>query len=617
MWIVAPWGVGAGASVNNIKIGQKLSVAFGLMTLVSVLVAAVVFFNLSGIRSASDWNDHTQNVLNQLDAISSSMVDQETGVRGYLVSNEDQFLEPYRQGGQITKTALDKIASLTSDNPEQQARIETLRAHVAEWQTKVALVEIQKMQAGDIEGARSLEASGVGKSAMDGVRAVVGQMRDAENQLLVSRSAQRDRAIWISQVALVVSGMVSAGLSVTLGFLMARSIARPIGQMTGVMAKLAAGDLTAQVSGLGRGDELGAMAKAVQVFKDNGLRARALETEAEQMRAEADSERGRTEAERRKIEAEQSMVVATLASNLGRLSQGDLTCRIVEEFNGQYRQIKDDFNTTVESLRDAMTAIAGATGGIRGGSEEIASASSDLSRRTEQQAASLEETAAALDQITATVKKSAEGARQVSSAASAAKTDAERSEAVMKDAVAAMDEISESSGQIGQIIGVIDEIAFQTNLLALNAGVEAARAGEAGKGFAVVAQEVRALAQRSADAAKEIKTLIASSSSQVDRGVALVAQTGAALKTIAVKVSEIDQLISEIAESSQQQATGLNEVNVAVNQMDQVTQQNAAMVEQATAAAASLRGEAGELERLVARFDTGRSPGVSRVSRAA
>jgi len=617
VWIVAPWGVGAGASVNNIKIGQKLSVAFGLMTLVSVLVAAVVFFNLSGIRSASDWNDHTQNVLNQLDAISSSMVDQETGVRGYLVSNEDQFLEPYRQGGQITKTALDKLASLTSDNPEQQARIETLRAHVAEWQTKVALVEIQKMQAGDIEGARSLEASGVGKSAMDGVRAVVGQMRDAENQLLVSRSAQRDRAIWISQVALVVSGMVSAGLSVMLGFLMARSIARPIGQMTGVMAKLAAGDLTAQVSGLGRGDELGDMAKAVQVFKDNGLRARALETEAEQMRAEADSERGRTEAERRKIEAEQSMVVATLAASLGRLSQGDLTCRIVEEFNGQYRQIKDDFNTTVESLRDAMTAIAGATGGIRGGSEEIASASSDLSRRTEQQAASLEETAAALDQITATVKKSAEGARQVSSAASAAKTDAERSEAVMKDAVAAMDEISESSGQIGQIIGVIDEIAFQTNLLALNAGVEAARAGEAGKGFAVVAQEVRALAQRSADAAKEIKTLIASSSSQVDRGVALVAETGAALKTIAVKVSEIDQLISEIAESSQQQATGLNEVNVAVNQMDQVTQQNAAMVEQATAAAASLRGEAGELERLVARFDTGRSPGVSRVSRAA
>jgi methyl-accepting chemotaxis protein len=203
------------------------------------------------------------------------------------------------------------------------------------------------------------------------------------------------------------------------------------------------------------------------------------------------------------------------------------------------------------------------------------------------------------------VKRSAQGAKQASSAASDTKVEAERSGEVVREAVAAMGEIEGSSRQITQIIGVIDEIAFQTNLLALNAGVEAARAGEAGRGFAVVASEVRALAQRSADAAKEIKALISTSTDQVERGVTLVGQTGAALTGIVAKVAQIDELISEIALSSQEQATGLSQVNTAVNQMDQVTQQNAAMVEEATAAAANLRAEAAELARRVSQFRTG------------
>lgn len=592
--------------MNNIKIGQRLSLVFGLLTLVSILVAAVVFLNLNSISQASHWNDHTREVLDELNAVGSSMVDQETGVRGFLVSGDEKFLEPYHKGGKAAATAVDKLKALTADNAEQQARIVTLKAHMVNWQTNIAAAEINLAKApGGLEAARSLEASGAGKTSMDGIRATLGQMKEAETQLLGVRSAKRDSAISLSRIILTVGGLLSACISVAMGLLMSRSISRPIGDMTKVMAQLANGQLEVAVSGVGRRDEIGAMADAVQVFKDNGLRARALEEEGAHMRAEAEAERGRADAERRKTEAEQAHVVQILAQSLGQLSKGDLTCRISEDFQGQYRQIQVDFNAALESLQEAMSAIASASGGIRGGSDEIAAASDDLSRRTEQQAASLEETAAALDEITATVQKSAEGAKQVSSAASAAKRDAERSEVVMRDAVSAMGEISESSGQIGQIIGVIDEIAFQTNLLALNAGVEAARAGEAGKGFAVVAQEVRALAQRSAEAAKEIKTLIASSSNQVERGVKLVAETGSALNTIAVKVSEIDMLISEIAESSQQQATGLNQVNVAVNQMDQVTQQNAAMVEQATAAASSLKSEAGELQRLVGRFETG------------
>ncbi|WP_309629024.1 methyl-accepting chemotaxis protein [Brevundimonas sp.] len=321
-----------------------------------------------------------------------------------------------------------------------------------------------------------------------------------------------------------------------------------------------------------------------------------------------EQEMARVDAERRSAEEEQGSIVETLAQSLQALAQGDLTTRITASFEGRYAQIKSDFNAAVDSLQDAMTGITTATAGLRSGSDEIAGASDDLSRRTEQQAASLEETAAALDQITATVKRSAEGARQAAAAATGARTEATKSGDVMRDAVSAMGEIEQSSSQITQIISVIDEIAFQTNLLALNAGVEAARAGDAGRGFAVVAQEVRALAQRSAEAAKEIKTLIASSSSQVQRGVKLVGETGLALDGIVAKVAEIDVLISEIASSSLEQSTGLNEVNVAVNQMDQVTQQNAAMVEEATAAANSLKGETAELSRLVGRFRTGDAP---------
>lgn len=320
---------------------------------------------------------------------------------------------------------------------------------------------------------------------------------------------------------------------------------------------------------------------------------------------QAEQEAARSEDARRQSEKTQSELVATLADNLSRLSQGDLTARIEGDRTGSHKQVQEDYNSAIESLRSTLDEVRQSVESIRNGSDEIAGASDDLSRRTEQQAASLEQTAAALDQITATVQRSAAGAQQAASVASGTRTDAERSGKVVREAVAAMGEIQQSSNEIEQIIGVIDEIAFQTNLLALNAGVEAARAGDAGRGFAVVAQEVRALAQRSADAAREIKSLISASTSQVAKGVKLVDDTGAALTTIAQRVSEIDGLIAEIAGSAREQSTALAEVNSAINQMDQVTQQNAAMVEEATAAAGSLQSEAGQLAHLVQRFNTG------------
>jgi methyl-accepting chemotaxis protein len=340
--------------------------------------------------------------------------------------------------------------------------------------------------------------------------------------------------------------------------------------------------------------EIGAVIKATLLDMDLGI---SVYLEA--------AERARIEGERRTLSTERETVVRSVGEAMSALSAGRLAYRMPDGIPQEYAQLRDDFNAAMGQLQSTVSAIALAVGTLTSGSNEIASASDDLSRRTEQQAASLEETAAALDEITVTVQRSADGARQASAAATNARTDAVRSGEVMDEAVKAMGEISESSRQITQIIGVIDEIAFQTNLLALNAGVEAARAGDAGRGFAVVAQEVRALAQRSAEAAREIKALIASSSAQVGRGVELVSATGEALKGIVERVVEIDGLVAEIARSAQEQSNGLAEVNSAVNQMDQVTQQNAAMVEQSTAAAAGLLQEAEGLAGLVQAFDLG------------
>lgn len=404
--------------------------------------------------------------------------------------------------------------------------------------------------------------------------------------------------------ALLVIASLVATLLANLGLILFlnRSVVSPLSHLTVAMKRLAEGQNNHEVPGQNRPDEIGAMARATETFRLMGESKTRLETEAEQARARADADRDQTDAEARHRAASDKAVVDALAHSLGQLAQGDLTCAINQEFPAHYQQIKTDFNAAIGSLAESMQMISNATGTIRGGSEEIANATNDLCKRTEQQAASLEETAAALDEITATVKRSADGAKQAASAASGTKFEAEQSGAIVSDAVLAMGEIRDGSNQISQIIGVIDEIAFQTNLLALNAGVEAARAGDAGRGFAVVAQEVRALAQRSAEAAKEIKTLISSSSAQVERGVKLVDDTGQALVGIVGKVAEIDSLIREIAQSSQEQATALAEVNSAVNQMDQITQQNAAMVEEATAAATNLKSETGELARTVGRF---------------
>ncbi|SFA82476.1 methyl-accepting chemotaxis protein [Rhizobium sp. NFR07] len=414
----------------------------------------------------------------------------------------------------------------------------------------------------------------------------------------------------------IVTSMATLSVVFVLGIIAAlliasKGITTPIARLRARMNALAEGDTEAAVEGQDRRDEVGQMAAAVAVFRTNAIERARLEREAGENRSLSERERTEREAERARETADIQFAVDQLAMALGRLADGDVAYRIDNPFAPHLDTLRTDFNGSVSNLNDTLRAVGNNARGIDAGASEIRTAADNLSKRTEQQAASVEETAAALEQITTTVKDASRRADEVGNLVARAREGAERSGQVVGSAVTAMNEIERSSAEITNIISVIDDIAFQTNLLALNAGVEAARAGDAGKGFAVVAQEVRELAQRSAQAAKEIKALINTSGEQVRVGVTLVDETGEALKVIVAEVQEINRHVAAIVESSREQATGLQEISNAVNTMDQGTQQNAAMVEESTAASHGLAREAAALNQLLSRFNLGEGTSVS------
>ncbi|QLF70526.1 cache domain-containing protein [Peteryoungia desertarenae] len=379
------------------------------------------------------------------------------------------------------------------------------------------------------------------------------------------------------------------------------SVVKPVNRLRGAMADIANERVDADIVDAGRKDEVGGMAQALLVLRDSVRdRIEMRKREAEQQET-LNGERMRNESTLRTAAERQNHAITSLGSALERLAEGDLTVQI-GQLDAEYEKLRHDFNTAVQSLNQVVGAINQSSRVVTENANGISEATNNLSRRTEQQAAALEETAAALEEITATVKTASERAGEARDMVAETKASANRSGEIVRSAVDAMGRIEQSSQKISQIIGVIDEIAFQTNLLALNAGVEAARAGEAGRGFAVVAQEVRELAQRSANAAKEIKTLISASAAEVDTGVGLVRSTGEALVEIEKLVNRVNDSVNTIATAAREQATGLQEINHSVNHMDQMTQQNAAMVEETSAAGQTLAIESRNLRDLLARL---------------
>ncbi len=626
-------------SAISSRIGTKLALLSALGIVMVAIMLSIVLYGgqMIGERSA---------LLKQQLIVSRNLVDAKASLRGMQIGVRDLRLAASSED--ITK-AVDYLSarhhSVVTFLDEATTEVKS-QTDADRIQTLKALSESYFEQAGDlVDVLKAKLQNGDAAAAVQGKEAEIqtklNAMSDNAAKLFdegvnaakgVADQADKDASATASLILLLNLGvgLLAIATLIVSALYGSKAIARPINGLTGSMDELAAGHLEAGVPYVSRHDEIGAMARAVEVFKQNGIKVRDLNAQEAALQAKSadlqvsiaavvsaavagnftqritktydnpDLDRFATSVNQLVASVDDS--IAETRRVVAALAEGDLTQSMRGEFQGAFGELKDNVNATMANLHAILGEVSGAIETINSNTGEMRVASDSLSKRTEQQAASLEETSSALEEITVAVKNSTTRALEASHMVDEARKSTEQSSSVVRQAVAAMGKIEQASGEIGQIINVIDEIAFQTNLLALNAGVEAARAGDAGKGFAVVAQEVRELAQRSANAAKDIKTLINRSSEEVGAGVKLVTATGSALAEIEGQVLKINEHVHSISTAAREQSTGLSEVSTAVNQMDQATQQNAAMVEESTAATNGLADQVTMLRDLVGRF---------------
>ena len=607
-------GIPLDMNFRDFRVGTKLAIGFSAVVGVIVMSSSTIYLETKALIQVERINSISSDALEKLIETKADVARIQSLARKFVMTGSEA--DHAKISIENTKYTIDsgEVHEILAKNaPNLLPKIDVYNQAASFYIDTILSKEIRLASSAETRAqALEIESSGEGQPVIDAVNGSFGSARSDILHWSDAWTAAGDAAMDRMLMIVALGGVVSILLAALMAWLIGRAISRPLAGMTGAMQALAHGDHSVQVPAIGQHDEIGEMAGAVQVFKAAAVEKVRLEADALAAGRLTEEERARNAEAMAAASAQQGHVVELVASGLSRLSGGDLAHRIDERFPAEYERLRSDFNGAMAKLQDTMKTVAASASAIRSGTGEISTASDDLSRRTEQQAASLEETAAALDEITATVRRTAEGSKHARAVVGSARGNAEQSGLVVRQAVEAMSGIEKSSREISQIIGVIDEIAFQTNLLALNAGVEAARAGDAGRGFAVVASEVRALAQRSAEAAKEIKALISTSGVQVQQGVTFVGQTGEALVRIVAQVAEIDGIVGEIASSAQEQATGLDQVNTAVNQMDQVTQQNAAMVEESTAASHALAQETSELTRLIGEFRLGDSADAPR-----
>lgn len=591
-------------SIKNMSVSAKGFVAFGLLAIIAIVTCSFIYVQAAATEALVEENMALIEERNEVMLLREFVADANLALKQFLLTGDSEMVGKYNDSNsQITKHTATLLDELKTNLPEEAALVAKAIETVKIWQTSVVDRQMDLMRHPmTVDLARAIELTGEGagllvkfNNEMNSVDAALQKRADH------ALSNQTDALNAVETISLAASVLVTV-VAAFLGFLNFRLVSQPLGNLAQVTGRLADGDLDVKIDADGK-DEIGRMADAVKIFREAAIANRRLEAEAIENRKHAEEDRIETQ-QRAEADAAERLRVATsdLGAGLKRLASGDLSFRLEKEFAPDFEALRHDFNASVEHLGSTLASVSSSTSMMGTGTREIANATGDLAKRTELQAAALEETAAAVEEITVNVRNSTERTDDAKKTAAEATKSAQRSAEIVGNAEQAMERIEASSQEISNILSVMDEIAFQTNLLALNAGVEAARAGEAGKGFAVVAQEVRELAQRSASAAKEIKELISKSSIEVTSGVGLVRDTGEALTTIGTFIVEINEHMESIAISAKEQSQGLTEVNQAIGQMDQTTQQNAAMVEESNAASADLAGEAGKLRDLMVDF---------------
>jgi len=575
---------------NNISIPRKLSLSFLLICASAAVMMLVFITNIYMIRQSTERNNQGQTVLARVQLLENALLRQNSQFRGFLVTTDDGYLKSYNEGRDDYDRASRELEQLLSD-PQQLALVRKSREATLAWRRDWGDRLIALVHAGRHDDAIQAVRNAGKKVLVSEAILPLRDIRDHETANIATYSERQNTAITMATAALVVGGLALIGVAVTLAMALSRAIAQPVSRLTALMNQLSAGENNVTVLGTDRADELGAMARALVVFRDAAIEKVAADAE----RQEAMSEIGRS---------------------LARLADADLTTRL-DGLPSKYRSLGDDFNNAVSKLANAMQTVRTSVDRINSGSAEIRHAAMDLAHRSEVQASNIQQSSTTMDAITLAVSEGAAMAERANSEMAGTRHQAEQGGTVVRQAIEAMNSIQQATQEIFEIIDVIDGIAFQTNLLALNAGVEAARAGEAGKGFAVVASEVRALSQRAAEAANDIKSRILTAKDNVTTGVEMVNVTGTALNAIIQRVVGISGSIGEVAQRSTEQSGRMSAVNRAICDMGQLTQQNAAMVEETTAASATLAREAEQLASAFAIFSIDEEPSGYSVARQA
>ncbi|AOF89417.1 methyl-accepting chemotaxis protein [Sinorhizobium sp. RAC02] len=598
-------------SHENSAKGRTLSVSSRLATLGAAAFLGFGTMLTAGwhggatIRGASEAAVGIQTKVNVVQAMRLANVDLVLVAMDSIIDREEKAIQPERlkiiEGSLKTLKEGAGPAKALAVELGKPTMLDSFEADLQQVEKAIS-VDLKKM----IEDGAPFEAFAALDDAIDGggerMTATLATLAGEGSGLLEARV--NDAQLASAQSLQYQIGIGLLGMIMLLGLIVyhGKKLRDGIYAVRDSMKRILSGDVNTPVAATERGDEIGEMARSAEAFREAAVEKRALEQANEDSRTRIETERHGRETAAHEDERQVRVAVEALGRGLNRLSEGDLTVALLDPFRTDLEQLRIDFNNTVERLRNVMADVKDNTGSIQSNSGQMRAAADDLAKRTEQQAASLEETSAALEEIMTTVRTATARAEEAGQMIDSTKASAVESERIVSDAMSAMERIEGASSEIGKIINVIDEIAFQTNLLALNAGVEAARAGEAGKGFAVVAQEVRELAQRAAGAAKDIKGLITRSSEEVKTGSRLVQATGQSLGRIGGDVVRIHEHMASIVTAAREQASGLQEINVAVNQMDHVTQQNAAMVEQSNAVSHTLAQDAENLTRLVGQF---------------